>query len=172
MFVELVPTPILANISTPMMNNSAPSVTAKLSRHTLILDDNDGNRMLLKFAMSLGKMSFDEATTGQEALDIWSKGKFAFAFLDIELPDISGLEVARRLRASDPNLTIIMCSTNDDPETITTAVKAGCDLFLVKPFQLDTLMTLVKVLVPGTLRRTTRILIIDNTARIRWENRP
>ena len=137
----------------------------------LILDDNEGNRMLLKFVMSMAKVDCVEAVDGQEALRLWKPGEFGFVFLDIELPDINGLEVLRSIRATDPNLAIIMCSTNDDPVTIAQAVKDGCDLFLIKPFQLDTLMTLVKTMTPKNLRSVPHVLVIDNTAHARWEFR-
>jgi DNA-binding response OmpR family regulator len=145
---------------------------ATYQHSALVLDDNDGNRALLNFVMKLSNLEITEASTAQAALAVWKPETFSFAFLDIELPDINGLEVARRIRASDNGVAIVMCSTNDDPVTINSAVEAGCDVFLVKPFQLDTLMNLVKVMNRGSLRATTKVLIIDNTARHRWELRP
>ena len=150
-----------------------PSAMPQVYAHrALILDDNDGNRMILKFAMQMGGLPHEEAATGKAALAAWSPGKFAFAFLDIELPDMNGLDVAWQLRERDSGLSIIMCSTNDDPITISKAIDRGCDMFLVKPFQLDILMKLVKDLDRVKLRKTPQILIIDNTARTRWQARP
>jgi DNA-binding response OmpR family regulator len=128
--------------------------------------------VLLKFVLQMNHLEIAEAITAKAAFDVWQPHTFSYAFLDIELPDINGLEVARQIRASDPGVAIIMCSTNDDPVTISRAVEAGCDIFLVKPFQLDTLMNLVKVMNRASLRATTKVLIIDNTARHRWELRP
>lgn len=69
----------------------------------LLLDDDDANRMLLSVALQMGALPFSEARSGKEALDLWSPGKFAFAFLDIDLPDIKVLRLgvisARRTRA-------------------------------------------------------------------------
>src|SRR5947209_15299697 len=115
-----------------MMTEATLLSTPTIERRALILDDNDGNRMILKFAMQMSQVDFAEAATGQAALDLYKTNSFAFAFLDIELPDISGLEVAQKLREQDESLAIIMCSTNDDPTTITKAVDAGADMFLVK----------------------------------------
>jgi len=141
-------------------------------QRALVLDDNDSNRALLKFVMQLSSLEIVEASTAKAALALWRPSEFSFAFLDIELPDINGLEVARQVRASDNGIAIVMCSTNDDPRTISTAVEAGCDIFLVKPFQLDTLMNLIKVMNRASLRATTKVLVVDNTARHRWELRP
>lgn len=155
-----------------MMQRETTAAEPVYERRALILDDNDSNRMLLKFVMQLNGIDHDEASTAQEALQIWRRGAYSFAFLDIELPDRSGLEVARQMRAADDGLAIIMCSTNDDPHIVAIAVKGGCDMFLVKPFQLDTLMTLVKTMDRVSLRVAAKVLIIDNTARSRWEARP
>ncbi len=91
-------------------------------RRALILDDNDGNRLLLKVVMQMNALEQAEAETAKAALALWKPGAFAYVFLDIELPDISGLEVARQIRASDDGVAIIMCSTNDEPKTISTAI--------------------------------------------------
>ena len=151
---------------------AVPALKPIYERRALILDDNDANRLLLKFAMQMSNVEFVEAANGAAALTHWCPGSFSFAFLDIELPDINGLEVARRIRASDPDACIIMCSTNDDPHTISAAVEADCDLFLVKPFELDTLLTLVKEMDRSGLREAPRVLIVDNLGRRRWQARP
>ena len=65
-----------------------------------------------------------------------------------------------------------MCSTNDHQEAIHAAVQAGCDMFLVKPFQLDILLTLAKTINRASLRAAPKVQIIDNTALPRWEARP
>ncbi len=155
-----------------MIQEFSRKIAPIYERRALVLDDNDGNRTLINFVMQLCNMDHMEAMTGREALALWQPGMCSFAFLDIELPDISGLEVARQIRAVDEGIAIIMCSTNDDPHTITAAIEAGCDIFLVKPFELDTLMNLVKVMNRPSLRAVPRVLIIDNMARHRWEARP
>jgi DNA-binding response OmpR family regulator len=159
MMLDIVPTATL-------------STTSKTTEYdVLILDDNDGNRMLLKFAMSLSNLSYVEVENGSMYRTAWAANKFTFAFLDIELPDMNGIEIAAEIRLQDPNVAIIMCSTNDDPNTVSKAVKAGADLFLVKPFQLDALLTLVKVMTPENLRTASQVLVVDNTGRVRWEPR-
>jgi DNA-binding response OmpR family regulator len=139
----------------------------------LILDDNDHNRTLMKFAMQMANLTFDDAVTGQEALDLWQRGpgRYAFALLDIVLPDISGLEVARRIRQFDPGIAIIMCSTNDDPRTIEDASRLDADMFIVKPFQFDTLVNVARLLNRATLRANPQMMVIENTGRARWELR-
>jgi len=143
-----------------------------ISNHrALVLDDNDANRMLLKVALQMGGIENTEAASGNSALATWSPGAFELAFLDIELPDISGIEVARHMRQQDNNVALIMCSTNDDPETVAKAVAVGCDMFFVKPFRLDVLMGLLKSMNRNSIRANPHVLVIDNTGLPRWENR-
>ncbi len=152
-----------------MTTQDFPTLVYK--NRALILDDNDANRMLLKVAMQMAGIDNAEAGDGKSALNMWNPGAFAFAFLDIELPDINGIEVARRIREQDNGIGIIMCSTNDNPETVSNAVAAGCDMFFVKPFRLDVLISFLKVINRTTLRSNTRVLIVDNTGLPRWEAR-
>ncbi len=154
-----------------MIQEFARKIAPIYERRALVLDDNDGNRTLINFVMQICNMDHAEAVTGRDALALWEPGLFSFAFLDIELPDISGLEVAKRIRQVDSGIAIIMCSTNDEPETIAKAIEVGCDAFLVKPFQLDVLLSLTRVLNRESLRSMKDVLVIDNTGRNRWEPR-
>jgi DNA-binding response OmpR family regulator len=155
-----------------LMTSESPKMTPVYERRALVLDDNEGNRTLIKFVLQMHRIELAEAGTAKAALSLWRPYTFAFAFLDIELPDFSGLEVANIMRRNDEGVAIIMCSTNDEPHTVRTAVAAGCDLFLVKPFQLDSLISLIKMMERAQLRAAARVLVIDNTSRYRWEARP
>jgi CheY-like chemotaxis protein len=139
----------------------------------LILDDNDHNRTLIKFAMQMASLAFDDAATGAEALALWQQapGRYAFAILDIMLPDMSGLEVARRIRQADPGIVLIMCSTNDEPSFIDDAVRHDCDLFIVKPFQFDNLVSIARMMNRANLRAAPQMMVVDNMGRARWELR-
>ncbi|MBX3084986.1 MAG: response regulator [Anaerolineae bacterium] len=139
----------------------------------LILDDNDHNRTLIKFAMQMAALRFDDAATGAEALRLFqqNKGCYSFAILDIMLPDMSGLEVARAIRQVDAGIALIMCSTNDESYSIEQAVRYDCDLYIVKPFQFDKLVSIARLMNRINLRTASQMMIIDNMGRTRWELR-
>src|SRR5258706_8403070 len=111
-------------------------------RRAILLDGNPNNRMLLEYALAMGRIEYYEASTGTQAMELWEQNTYAFAFLDMELPDMNGLELTRFFRQRDPEIAIVIASVNDEPEFVSAAVEAGCDLYLIKPFQLDMLMTL------------------------------
>ena len=86
---------------------------------------------------------------GHSALELLGKEDFDLMILDIMLPKLSGLEVARRIRSTDMRFPILMLSaksTDDDREL---GLQAGADDYLTKPFHLPELLLRVK----GILRR-------------------
>jgi response regulator of citrate/malate metabolism len=81
-----------------------------------------------------------EAYTGREALDAVRRLRPDLVLLDIYLPDISGLEVLRRLREPGaPHVDVVAVTAAKDVETLRTAIHGGVIHYLVKPFFFDTL---------------------------------
>jgi response regulator of citrate/malate metabolism len=82
----------------------------------------------------------DEAYTGRDALDAVRRLRPDLVLLDIYLPDISGLEVLRRLREPGaPHVDVVAVTAAKDVETLRTAIHGGVIHYLVKPFFFDTL---------------------------------
>lgn len=79
-----------------------------------------------------------EAHTGNEALELVQRTAPDLVLLDIYLPDISGLEVMRRLRSSDTPVDIVAVTAAKDIETLRGAMQGGVLHYLVKPFLFDT----------------------------------
>ena len=80
-----------------------------------------------------------EAHTGVEALALVQRHRPDLVLLDIYLPDISGLEVLRRLREPDsPSVDVIAITAAKDVATLQRAMQSGVIQYLVKPFFFDT----------------------------------
>ena len=79
-----------------------------------------------------------EAHTGAEALALVDKLRPQLVLLDIYLPDLSGLDVIRRLRASQTPVDVIAVTAAKDVDTLRTAMQGGVVHYLVKPFLFDT----------------------------------
>jgi DNA-binding NarL/FixJ family response regulator len=74
-----------------------------------------------------------EASTGAEALEIVDQSRPDVVLLDLGMPDIAGLELARRLRESGSSRPrILVLSMHDDSEYVLRAVRAGVDGYLLK----------------------------------------
>lgn len=90
------------------------------------------------------------ATSAEEALDVLSGFEAAVMVLDLVLPRMSGLLLARRLKSvpSTRDMVIIAVSSLDGPETERLALEAGCGAYLKKPISPFTLASTIAGLLP------------------------
>lgn len=133
------------------------------ARRVLVLDDDEASRVLLEVALKTQGFLCEGASTGAEALAKASWTTFDIALIDVNLPDMNGLEVACQLRHADPHIVIISATIDDDDATIRRAKAAGCDVFMVKPFDLDVLLRFLNTFDPTKVRRSDKLQIVDNT---------
>lgn len=86
--------------------------------------------------------AYDDA--GEQALDLARAQPFGSILLDIQLPDIDGIQVARSIRGNGdtPNkrTPIIAVTAHATPDDRTTYAKAGIDSFIAKPFKIEALL--------------------------------
>ncbi len=81
---------------------------------------------------------------GQDAVLSWRQGRFDLVVLDWSLPDISGLEICRRLRRSGNTTPVLMLTARDDMDERIEALDEGVDDYLTKPFDLKELHARVR----------------------------
>jgi two-component system CitB family response regulator len=79
------------------------------------------------------------AHTGSAALDTVERLRPDLVLLDIYLPDISGLEVLRRLRQAVSTVDVLAITAAQDADTIRVALRGGVVHYIIKPFSFDTL---------------------------------
>ncbi|MBD0742249.1 response regulator transcription factor [Streptomyces sp. CBMA152] len=78
--------------------------------------------------------------TGAGALTESERARYEAVLLDLGLPDMDGLDVARRLRARFPDLLIVILTARTDEIDVIAGLDAGADDYLVKPFSLTVLL--------------------------------
>jgi two-component system, OmpR family, response regulator len=81
-----------------------------MNREYLIVDDEPDLCWVLEHLLSSLGLPCQKAQTAQAALDLMKAHRFQLAFLDVTLPDMNGLELARRLRTLDPFLRLVIVS--------------------------------------------------------------
>ena len=110
-----------------------PSAEMKKFR-ILIVDNDDSFRQILKTTLrvSLPTVAIDEATGGIEALQKIDAFLPDLIFMDIRLPGENGLKLTKKIKATHPNITILILSSYDKPEYREAASRFGADRFLVK----------------------------------------
>lgn len=111
----------------------------------LVVDDAAFMRMMLKNAIrAAGDYPVLEAENGEKALEIYSAKRPALVFLDISMPGINGVEVLKRIRETDPQANVVMCSAIGQAPMIVEAIKLGAIEFIVKPFSQDQIKQLIE----------------------------
>jgi len=108
--------------------------------HTLIVDDDFMSASVHRsYTERLqGFTVVGEAHTGEEALALIRRLQPELVLLDIYLPDMSGLEVMRRVRTDELPVDVIAVTAAKDVETLRGAMQGGVLHYLVKPFLFDT----------------------------------
>jgi two-component system, OmpR family, response regulator len=104
-----------------------------MSHRILIVDDDPHIRQVLSFALGKAGMQTAEAADGESALGAIAAQRPDLVVLDINMPRMSGLDVCRKLRASD-DLPILFLSSRDDEIDRVLGLELGGDDYVVKPF--------------------------------------
>ena len=119
----------------------------------LIVDDVATNRIVLKVKLATAHYETVQASGGVEALSLARSLRPDLVLLDVELPDMNGIEVLRKIKAEEQErkiepeqrVTVIMVTVSSDEESILRCSEEGCDNYVMKPFN--------KLLVAKTISR-------------------
>ena len=112
----------------------------------LVVDDEPAVRRALERALTLDNYTVELAADGQEALDVLAQSPADAVVLDIMMPRIDGLEVARRMRKAGDRTPILMLTARDAVDDRVTGLDVGADDYLVKPFALRELQARLRAL--------------------------
>ena len=112
----------------------------------LIVDDDRALRDALRRALVLGGYDTVRVDGGEAALAEVARAEPDAVVLDIGLPDIDGLEVCRRLRASGNRVPVLMLTARDAVADRIDGLDAGADDYLVKPFDVGELRARIRAL--------------------------
>lgn len=115
--------------------------------HLLLVEDDVRLGRVLRRLLEDDHHLVELATNGAAALEIVESGLGLDAIvLDVVLPDISGLEVARRIRATGNDVAILMLTARDTVGDRVAGLDAGADDYLVKPFAYEELAARLRAL--------------------------
>ncbi len=111
----------------------------------LVVDDDEFQRKLLGGVLQGSRAKILFASSGTEALAMMGKIQPDLVLMDVDLPDVDGIETTRRLRSIPPfvGIPVIMITGHSEKNVVVESLKAGASDFLVKPFDRDALLTKV-----------------------------
>jgi two-component system response regulator MprA len=112
----------------------------------LVVDDDRSVRDALRRALTLGGYEVEAADGGQQALSEVAASTPDAIVLDIGMPDVDGLEVCRRLRATGNRVPILMLTAREAVADRIDGLDAGADDYLVKPFDVGELKARLRAL--------------------------
>jgi signal transduction histidine kinase/ActR/RegA family two-component response regulator len=113
-------------------------------KRLLIADDNRDIRQLLYDRLSSEGYEVETAADGEEAFHALQNQSFDGLILDIGMPKMSGLDVLHRIRQEQPSLPIIMITAAEARDSALTAIQAGAQAYLLKPFEAAELLRVVE----------------------------
>ena len=120
-----------------------------MAKEILVVDDSKVMReMIVACLRPEVDLAFTHAGSGLEAIEKLSLKPFQLVVLDLNMPDIGGIEVVEFVRGQDTlrELPIIVVTTRGDESSRTQALDAGASRFMTKPFTPESLLSEVRAL--------------------------
>ena len=131
------------------MNTTVP---AARDEAILVVEDEEPIRELVATALRFTGFRVATAASGREALAEARNAAYNLIVLDVNLPDVDGFEICRRLRASGDQVPVIFLTARDDPADLRAGFTGGADDYVTKPFSLEELV----LRIDAVLRRTSQ----------------
>lgn len=122
------------------------AVLERMPKRILIVDDSEMTRRLISTAIRrVGDIEYEEAKDGFEAIQKLAAKEFNLLFVDINMPNINGLELIDYCQQSEHyrSIPIVIISTEDSLRDQQKGLALGATDFLMKPIQLDRLIDVI-----------------------------
>ncbi|CAA9527567.1 MAG: Two-component transcriptional response regulator, LuxR family [uncultured Thermomicrobiales bacterium] len=121
--------------ATPSLGGIAPR-----DETILVVEDEEPIRELVATALRFTGFNVETAVSGAEALAQARNGAYALLVLDVNLPDLDGFSVCRKLRSGGDRVPVVFLTARDDPADLRAGFTGGGDDYVTKPFSLEELM--------------------------------
>jgi CheY-like chemotaxis protein len=130
----------------PDIPNKLPPKKSRTDK-ILVVDDSSNNRKFVINTLDLLGFHTKEASDGHQALEIWENWNPDLILLDIYMPKVNGYDVIQTIRDKElpgDHVFVIAVSASSLENDKKLAIESGCDDYLMKPFQLNTLIELIE----------------------------
>ena len=119
-----------------------------MAKNILICDDAAFMRMMIKDILTKnGYNVVGEAENGAKAVEKYQELKPDLVLMDINMPEMDGIQALKAIKAADPSATVIMCSAMGQQAMVIESIQSGAKDFIVKPFQQDRVLEAVRKVV-------------------------
>ena len=119
-----------------------------MAKNILICDDAAFMRMMIKDILTKnGYNIVGEAENGAKAVEKYNELKPDLVLMDITMPEMDGIQALKKIKETDPNASVIMCSAMGQQAMVIESIQSGAKDFIVKPFQADRVLEAVQKVV-------------------------
>ncbi len=131
-------------------------MSTEIKPRILVVDDEPSIREFLQIMLKRDKMIVEIASNGREGLEKFKESPFDLVITDIQMPELSGIELLSKVKEHDPNALVLMITAFASTETAVDAMKLGAFDYLTKPFKIED----VKIRIRKALE--SRTLVLEN----------
>jgi DNA-binding response OmpR family regulator len=141
----------------------------------LVVEDEKDVAKALHIGLSRDGYAVDVAENGNKALEALAVNEYDLLVLDLNLPDMDGLDICRLAREKHPSLLILILTARGKQKDIITGLDYGADDYLIKPFHLKELLARIRALLRRDLRNREPILRVqeislDPVEKVVWKS--
>lgn len=111
----------------------------------LIIEDEQKISRVLQLELKFENYETEVADNGKDALRLIEEQDWDLVLLDIMIPELSGLEVLRRVRRNDEETPIILLTARDEIHDKVSGLDLGANDYITKPFQIEELLARIRV---------------------------
>lgn len=113
----------------------------------LVVEDNQISFKLMNAVLTQVKTNVVHAVNGKEAIDLCDSGQhFDLVLMDMQMPEVDGLEATRIIKQMKPELPIVATTASTYDENAQACMDAGCDGYLAKPLKFQKMFELMESL--------------------------
>ena len=115
----------------------------------LIADDSEFMRSLLREILEEEYAIVGEAENGVEAIELYNENNPDLVMMDIVMPIRDGIEATNEITDTDPGAKVIMCTSVGQEQKMKSAIQAGAQGYITKPFQKPSVLDEIENVVAG-----------------------
>jgi len=139
--------------------NSLAYKSKRLTMRVLLVEDDYQLGESLKSALSIENYAVDLETDGAKVIPMLDAGDYDMMVLDLGLPNVSGDEILKKLRAADDPLPVLVLTARNTTQDMIESLDLGADDYLTKPFDMDELFARLRSLLRRSSGRARPVLI-------------
>jgi len=131
-----------------------------MTKVLLLEDDELFSLSLIDYLEEFANVNITHVNTSTKMLEMIYENRFDLYLLDINLPDINGIDLLREIRQATDETPVIFLTSYKDKETLTQGFSTGADDFLTKPFDMDELILRINSLMKRVKKQN--FIVLEN----------